>query len=635
MAMRSSTSTVGLDGLPLGRVGRRPMAPAVFGWRRVAAVTGFQLPLQSMEVIAGPADGRLRVCLIGRCVARRVLLLAVLLAVACGVELVAASGASAAFVAPGTGACVAESPPAGETGGYYWVGSDGTCSANWISQDQFASLVDRDVAAADEATGASIPADISSADTAAGTAVWDSLGSVGSDLKSPAMDFLVGDDSWLTFAGLPELGLGVGAFEVGWKLGSAVEDLLGVDKGPPTTGSSYVAVGVTPVVQGTDLESLTQSCAYQPAFPTCVDEHPKAPADGYIVMFDRNDQYGYNFAYECRASPGFVPPSQLPSNASLVVVEENVGGCTDDNLATLDAYFVPATITALPGQGQTVPNTISEVGPSPSEAQQKSAASTMLQNNDFDGFTQYACALMGASGPCPFWVAVPMPTTHETEADYVARLSQEGLVANTVTLQPSAAEWGVPAGDVVYTKPGTGRPVGPGSTVDVYVNPDPMSDPTQTGEADDRSCDLSTPDYVPQASQTPNGFTQVSDPTLVESSTFSTSLGPTVMNYGYAEAVVGDELDFSGWGYWHILAGHGWSLADDAATRLALEDPTPVPSTMENSYVFYGPRYPGTGGAICRRIVVVAFGTTTGDPGPKGIITSYGADVTTLRAGEQ
>jgi hypothetical protein len=92
-------------------------------------------------------------------------------------------------------------------------------------------------------------------------------------------------------------------------------------------------------------------------------------------------------------------------------------------------------------------------------------------------------------------------------------------------------------------------------------------------------------------------------------------------------------------GYWHILAGHGWSLADDADTRVALEDPTPLPGTnpngTDNQRVFYGPKYLGSSGSVCRRVVLVDFGTASGDPGPKGIITSYGANVNRLPVGYQ
>jgi len=69
-----------------------------------------------------------------------------LLCVSC-LCLAAASGAQADFVAVGTGACADASPPAGETGGYYWVGSDGTCSPDWISSSDLQSLANQEVAA--------------------------------------------------------------------------------------------------------------------------------------------------------------------------------------------------------------------------------------------------------------------------------------------------------------------------------------------------------------------------------------------------------------------------------------------------------------------------------------------------------
>jgi hypothetical protein len=240
--------------------------------------------------------------------------------------------------------------------------------------------------------------------------------------------------------------------------------------------------------------------------------------------------------------------------------------------------------------------------------------------------------------PNPLPVKVPTPRLGESSTQYQTDLGQVGLGSNIVTLPAPEADWGTPGGGVVYSRPAPGSSVDPGSNVDVSVNPQPMPDPTQTGEKDDSSCDRSTSNYVPQSDQNPSGFTPVSDPSLVESSTFDTSRGPTVLNYGYAQAIVGDTLDFGGWGYWHILAGHGWSLADDADTRTALEDPTPIPgqaANQANPYVFYGPKYAGISGAVCRRVVVVDFGTAPGNPGPKGIITSYGADVNTLPSGYQ
>jgi len=78
-----------------------------------------------------------------------------------------APSAFAYWDAPGSGPCAAQAPPQGQAGGFYWVnGEDGTCSGDWISQDQFNSLVDRGVAASDEATGTFVPSDISAGDAA-------------------------------------------------------------------------------------------------------------------------------------------------------------------------------------------------------------------------------------------------------------------------------------------------------------------------------------------------------------------------------------------------------------------------------------------------------------------------------------
>jgi hypothetical protein len=90
------------------------------------------------------------------------------------------------------------------------------------------------------------------------------------------------------------------------------------------------------------------------------------------------------------------------------------------------------------------------------------------------------------------------------------------------------------------------------------------------------------------------------------------------------------DLHLTGWGYRHIAAGHGWSLDDDAATREALIDGRVRPSQnadASDGWVFIGPPYPGTGGVICRRDVIVDFGTKAGEPGPKGIITSFARSI--------
>jgi hypothetical protein len=211
-------------------------------------------------------------------------------------------------------------------------------------------------------------------------------------------------------------------------------------------------------------------------------------------------------------------------------------------------------------------------------------------------------------------------------SSYTDRLTQLGLSSTVTTLPDDQAVWSDPAGGAEWTDPLPDTRVSAGSTVDVTANPDPMPDPTENGDRDYPDCDLSESNYAQQDDQNPDGLTQVTDPDIVESPTFDTTKGTTVLNYGWASLLGTDPLDFDGYGYWHILAGHGWSLADDEATRTALEDPDPLPGTNADAleaWEFYGPEYSGTG-VTCRREVLVEFDTAPGDSGPKGIITSYG-----------
>jgi hypothetical protein len=450
---------------------------------------------------------------------------------------------------------------------------------------------------------------------------------------------------------VPLLAAGASGY-IGWKIGKAIDSVLGIGQDSNSEGISghntWASDGlIYPCHAGGYLE-LNRQCTPTDTYGTGL----RVPADSLVATFSCSGNYCPSpnpwVFYDPPGSDctepyvglGYQPGTlnNVPANATLLLGNESAEW--NGFVCRWGAYLEPFDQGALPGPNQGAPAsysaTVTSTWTPPDEATQKSNAASALQSRGFDEFTQYECGKGGPSGPCPFWTVVPDPTVNESAASYSDRLTQLGLQSNLVTLPAPQADWSTAAGRVVYTRPTSGSSVDPGSSVDAYVNPDPMPDPTETGEKDERSCDRSTPDCVPQSQQDPTGFTAVSDPELVESSTFTTTRGPTVLNYGYAEARVDDDLDFGGWGYWHIRAGHGWSLADDADTRIALEDPTPIPATDRKGvdpYEFHGPKYPGKGGAVCRRVVLVDFGTTAGDPGPKGIITSYGADVNTLRVG--
>jgi hypothetical protein len=86
---------------------------------------------------------------------------------------------------------------------------------------------------------------------------------------------------------------------------------------------------------------------------------------------------------------------------------------------------------------------------------------------------------------------------------------------------------------------------------------------------------------------------------------------------------------WDGFGYRHIAAKHGWSPADEAATRDVLTNAQPVgqPGLGYDRWRFVGVPYPSPrDGRPCVRVVVVDYGIRPANTQPEGIITSYGGD---------
>jgi hypothetical protein len=82
--------------------------------------------------------------------------------------------------------------------------------------------------------------------------------------------------------------------------------------------------------------------------------------------------------------------------------------------------------------------------------------------------------------------------------------------------------------------------------------------------------------------------------------------------------------DWGGWGYRHILAKHGWSELDQQETEEALVDDADPSQTPNGNWDYETPlSTPGQGGVSCTRTVIVDFRTGNGDPGPRGVVTSF------------
>jgi hypothetical protein len=97
-----------------------------------------------------------------------------------------------------------------------------------------------------------------------------------------------------------------------------------------------------------------------------------------------------------------------------------------------------------------------------------------------------------------------------------------------------------------------------------------------------------------------------------------------VLRYGKT-SWLGTFLDsWDGWGWRHTASKHGWSAADEGATRATLLSPRATIEQNATSMAYLGVPY-DQNGAHCQRRVVVEFDAKTGDPPdtPKGVITSY------------
>jgi hypothetical protein len=257
--------------------------------------------------------------------------------------------------------------------------------------------------------------------------------------------------------------------------------------------------------------------------------------------------------------------------------------------------------------------------------------STAYGSGPLNGFRKWVCYALGHGCANPFrtYIVPHCPPT-DTYADCAQRLDDAGLTthhARTVIDPHAHLEQG--PGTVLKTEPAAGSDVRNDTDVEVARNPDPLPSPADL--ASDPDCELSTPDYTgPVPASAGDAFDVVADPTRVQSQTFASSRGPTVLREGWVTTNFFDpdlnRYRYRGFGYRHIRAGHGWSVGgDDPATREALIYGLRSPNNNDQAAdgsIFVGPQYT-RGGQKCQRVVIVDFGTRVGEPAPEGIVTSY------------
>jgi hypothetical protein len=162
--------------------------------------------------------------------------------------------------------------------------------------------------------------------------------------------------------------------------------------------------------------------------------------------------------------------------------------------------------------------------------------------------------------------------------------------------------------------------------------PDPRVTKKKVDE-EERRCDRGTPQFEnaggnlspePFAKEDEAEFSVASRPEGFESTPVYLRWGTTSWIPGKAGFSETPYLDlWSGWGYRHIAAKHGWNAVDREETELTLSTGTPV-ETGAGNWLYTTTAIPtGVGGVECERRVVVDFRTREGDPAPRGIVTSF------------
>ena len=157
------------------------------------------------------------------------------------------------------------------------------------------------------------------------------------------------------------------------------------------------------------------------------------------------------------------------------------------------------------------------------------------------------------------------------------RPEDEGLtVHHSRTVIDAHAHREQAAGTVLKTEPAAGTDVRDDTDVEAELDPDPLPDPADLSS--DPECEPSSPSYAGRVQETASDvFDALSDDARVQSATFASTRGPTVLREKWAPTNVFDSdlnrYRYHGFGYRHIRAGHGWSVSsDDPDTRDALID---------------------------------------------------------------
>ena len=368
---------------------------------------------------------------------------------------------------------------------------------------------------------------------------------------------------------------------------------------------------------------------WQPGGPMYEAPAPQDLPAGVYLYHDGNWSYSEAFSDD-NPPPRNAPPAPLEGDRYPWVETHGNWDVNGNYLSSSHEYFVrlepgdPGTTIDQPPRPAT-PSDDGRVIPWSPPADPASDLADAYKSGPLHGFRKWVCHVLGHGCADPFRsYTVPQCLPTDTYSDCVQRLNDEGLtVHHSRTVIDAHAHLEQAPGTVLKTEPAAGTDVRDDTDVEVALNPDPLPDPADLSS--DEHCEEGSPSYGGPVSANDGHAFDIITPPTVSSSTFSTQRGDTNLRRG----TVSDpdsEGGYPGWGLAHIIAGHGWASGDDRRTRVAFASGQYERNQRPNidGWIVIGPTYPGDGGVQCQRLVVVEYGTRSGEPAPKGIITSYG-----------
>lgn len=400
---------------------------------------------------------------------------------------------------------------------------------------------------------------------------------------------------------LGTVGLVVGTFEIGWKIGTGIN-------------AKFLKIGIPEWSAASSMRNWTSIRWRQARSRSFFGAYYPAQ-DGWLINVSHccNGSSVDRWAGEPCPVSGLVPPAPFITQGP----EASTARCAapDGGYVAQDVYYGWAPEDALTPTGPieeytSQPYSRSSAAPRPpSQTAVEQAVDSELDKPDNELLRQWLNYQLGSPGeqdPTGDGVNVPQPAAAPGDAaeTFVQQLEGLGLtnvkfkVLSTPDFDPAFRE-----GAVVSVSPSPGTSVEPGEEIVVTVNR--TAQRQNNGE-----CDRS-PRQDP-------GLPPAGGDEFALKDAFS-GRDP---DQGMAATDVPFRWGTESWGYRHVEIGHGWDNDRDRTdTQAALLDPAPEPD-QPGSHRFYF-FYMGPNRTPCTRRVVARFDVRVGEPAERGIITSF------------